>query len=54
MAEGNAEMRALFKLLENNNKIDIKQINQQSKQLIDLAPKEKNERNLILAYYNSR
>lgn len=38
MAEGNAEMRALFKLLENNNKIDIKQINILSKQLTDLVP----------------
>merc|ERR1711976_1055535 len=42
MAEGNEEMRALFKLL-NNNRIDIKQINQLSKQLTDLVPKEKLE-----------
>ena len=51
MAEGNAEMRALFKLLENNNRIDIKQINQLSKQLVDLAPKEKLERILIKILY---
>lgn len=37
MNEGNAEMRALFKLLENNNKIDIKHINQLSKQLDELV-----------------